>query len=75
MAYSNSIDHLSKHFYYLAKPIPCIYKKQNKQHVFIMGAFIKSPKGSEAIIGVEMTHMGQSVHTKEKILIISIFGN
>lgn len=34
-----------------------------------MEAIIESQKGSDAIIGVEMTHMGQTVH--KKILIIS----
>lgn len=74
MAYSNGIDHLSTPFYYVAKPIPWIYKQtKTNKHVFIMEAIIESPKGSDAIIGVEMTHMGQTVH--KKILIISFFGN
>lgn len=38
-----------------------------------MEAIIKSPTVSEAIVGVEMAKMGQTVHKKEKKMIISIF--
>lgn len=39
---------------------------QKTKHVFIMETIIKSPTVSEAIVGVEMAQMGQTVHKKEK---------
>lgn len=55
MTYRNIIDHLSKQFYYLVKAFLVFTKKP--KHVFIIEAIINYPKGSEAIMGVEMTHM------------------
>lgn len=58
MTYKNIIDHLSEQFYYLVKAFLVFTKKP--KHVFIIEAIINYPKGSEAIMGVEMTHMGQT---------------
>lgn len=58
MTYRNTIDHLSKQFYYLAKPF-LVFTKKTK-HVFIIEAIINYPKGSDAIMGVEMTNMCQT---------------
>lgn len=60
MTYRNTIDHLSKQFYYLAKPF-LVFTKKSK-HAFIIEAIIKYPKGSEAIMGVEMTNMCQTAN-------------
>lgn len=56
----HTLDHLSKQFYYLAKLFLVFTKKQ--QHVFIIKAIINYPKRSKAILGVEMTNMGQTAN-------------